>query len=79
MTNDTALNTTLADALSRIARLEEHVAHQQKTIDEMSDQLASQWTTIDQMKNKFDRLVERFVLLESQSFDAPAVTRPPHY
>lgn len=63
----------------RLARLEEHVAHQQRTIDELSDQLAKQWKIIDQLRNKLERLTERFLSLEAQSIDAPAITKPPHY
>ncbi|MCO5152958.1 MULTISPECIES: SlyX family protein [unclassified Shinella] len=63
----------------RIARLEEHIAHQAKTIEELSDQLAEQWRVIEQLRSKLDRLTERFLVLEEGSLDAPAITRPPHY
>ena len=56
----------------RIAVLEEHVAHQARTIEDLSDQLAEQWKTVEQ-------LTERFLSLEEQALDAPAITRPPHY
>ena len=79
MNGTTDTPATMTEALERIARLEEHAAHQQKTIEELSDQLAAQWTTVEQMRGKLDRLVERFLLLEAQSVDAPAITRPPHY
>ena len=63
----------------RITRLEETVAHQAKTIEELSDQLAEQWKVVEQTRAKLDRLTERFLTLEEQSLDAPAITRPPHY
>lgn len=63
----------------RITRLEETVAHQAKTIEELSDQLAEQWKVVEQARAKLDRLTERFLTLEEQSFDAPAITKPPHY
>ena len=63
----------------RIARLEEHVAHQAKAIEELSDQLTQQWKVVEQTRAKLDRLTERFLSLEEQSLDAPAITRPPHY
>ena len=66
-------------AAERIARLEEHVAHQAHTIEELSDQLADQWRVVEQVRTKLDRLTERFLLLEEGSREAPAVTRPPHY
>ncbi len=63
----------------RITRLEETVAHQTRVIEELSDQLAEQWKVLEQTRAKLDRLTERFLTLEEQSLDAPAITRPPHY
>jgi len=63
----------------RITRLEETVAYQAKTIEELSDELAEQWKVVEQTRAKLDRLTERFLSLEEQSLDAPAITRPPHY
>ena len=67
------------DHESRIMKLEELVAHQARTIDELSAELANQWTTVDQLQKKLDRLIERFLTLEEGSLEAPAITRPPHY
>ncbi|NVD37310.1 Protein SlyX [Ensifer sp. M14] len=67
------------NAEDRITRLEETVAHQAKTIEELSDQLAEQWKVVEQTRAKLDRLTERFLSLEEQSLDAPPITRPPHY
>jgi len=64
---------------ARIARLEEHVAHQAQTIEELSDQLAEQWRVVEQVRTKLDRLTERFLVLEEGAGEAPAITRPPHY
>ena len=63
----------------RIVRLEETVAHQAKTIEELSDQLAEQWKVVEQTRAKLERLTERFLTLEETSLDAPAITKPPHY
>ncbi len=63
----------------RITRLEETAAHQTRVIEELSDQLAEQWKVVEQTRAKLDRLTERFLSLEEQSLEAPAVTRPPHY
>jgi SlyX protein len=63
----------------RIIALEETVAYQVKVIEELSDQLAEQWKVVEQTRAKLDRLTERFLSLEEQSLDAPAITRPPHY
>lgn len=64
---------------NRILALEETIAHQTKTIEELSDQLAEQWKVVEQTRAKLDRLTERFLSLEEQSLEAPAITRPPHY
>ncbi len=64
---------------TRIIALEELAAHQTKVIEELSDQLAEQWKVVEQMRAKLDRLTERFLTLEENSLEAPAITRPPHY
>lgn len=67
------------DETTRITRLEETIAYQAKTLEELSDQLAEQWKVLEQTRAKLDRLTERFLSLEEQNLDAPAITRPPHY
>ncbi|ANM08548.1 SlyX protein [Rhizobium leguminosarum] len=69
----------MSDETNRITRLEEMLAHQAKTIEELSDQLTEQWKIVEQMRTKLDRLTERFLSLEEQSLEAPGITRPPHY
>ena len=69
----------MSDEQRRITALEELVAHQAKTIDELSDQIAEQWKVVDQTRQKLDRLTERFLSLEGQSLEPPAITKPPHY
>jgi SlyX protein len=69
----------MSDEQSRITALEETVAYQAKTIEELSDQIAEQWKVVEQTRQKLDRLAERFLTLEEQSLDAPAITKPPHY
>ncbi|GAJ96223.1 SlyX family protein [Agrobacterium sp. SHOUNA12C] len=69
----------MSDEQSRITTLEELVAYQAKTIEELSDQVAEQWKVVEQMRLKLDRLAERFLTLEEQTMDAPAITKPPHY
>ncbi|MGN7294407.1 SlyX family protein [Rhizobium sp. SAFR-030] len=68
-----------SSAADRILALEETVAYQARTIDELSEQLAEQWKVVEQTRAKLDRLTERFLSLEETSLDAPANTRPPHY
>ncbi|TIX91586.1 SlyX family protein [Rhizobium sp. P44RR-XXIV] len=69
----------MSDEQNRITTLEETVAHQAKIIEELSDQIAEQWKVVEQTRQKLDRLTERFLTLEEQSLDAPAITKPPHY
>lgn len=63
----------------RIMALEETVAHHGRVIEELSGQLAEQWKVLEQTRNKLDRLTERFLSLEEQALEAPAITKPPHY
>lgn len=62
----------------RITALEETVAHQGKTIDELSEQLTEQWKVIDRMKRMLERMGERLENLDAGTGDVP-VTKPPHY
>ena len=64
---------------TRIDALEEHAAHQARTIEDLSDQLAEQWSKVDQLTKKQKKLIERLVELEEQVREAPPVTKPPHY
>lgn len=64
----------------RVADLETHIAHQQSTIDDLSDVTARQWETIDRLVREVDRLKDRLGNLEEDNrtggrVDAP----PPHY
>lgn len=63
----------------RITALEEMVAHQAKTIDELSDQLAEQWKMVDRMKRAMEILGERLIGMEERTTEAAPVTKPPHY
>lgn len=76
MTNPVPLDD---DSSARIAALEERAAHQDRTIEELSDQLAEQWKIVEQLRTKLDRLTERFLVLEESALEAPPITRPPHY
>ena len=64
---------------SRITQLEELVAHQTKTIDELSNQIADQWQQIDKLSRKLDQLTERFLAVEEDLTPAPEITKPPHW
>lgn len=69
----------MTDQEDRILRLEETVAHQARVMEELSDQITEQWKVVEQTRAKLDRLTERFLSLEEQALEAPAITRPPHY
>ncbi len=64
---------------NRIVALEETVAHQGRMLEELSAELAEQWKVNEQIRKKLDRLTERFLELEEQTLEAPAITKPPHY
>ncbi len=64
---------------TRLDSLEAHVAEQERTIQDMSDEMAKQWTRLDAASAKLDRLLDRIRALEGRA-DAPDDdTPPPHY
>lgn len=67
------------DIENRLLKLEETVAHQALTIEELSDELAREAALSSEMKRKLDRLTERFLELEETTREPTPVTRPPHY
>ncbi len=67
------------DMKQSITKLEELVAHQSMTIEELSSTVAKQWEQMDKMRVKLDALTSRFLDLEDATGPAPEVTKPPHY
>ncbi|MCM2291660.1 SlyX family protein [Allorhizobium sp. BGMRC 0089] len=63
----------------RLIRLEETVAYQARTIEDLSDEIARQWRLIEESRLKIERLTERFLDMEERSREAIPVTKPPHY
>ncbi len=65
----------------RLDEMEGHLAHQETTIQNLSDNAAKQWATIDRLEQAVQSLKERFRALEDGS--RPASTGddppPPHY
>jgi len=64
----------------RLTEMESHLAHQEGTIQDLSDIIAGQSQTITALSDKVERLKERLLALEDdvlnpQAKDAP----PPHY
>lgn len=68
------------DAVARrVEALELHVAHQQQTIDDLSDALAEQWRLMEQLRRQMKRLTDRVGELEPQAGQAVPIDRPPHW
>ncbi len=63
----------------RFEALELHIAHQQQTIDELSDALAEQWRTIDSLRRQFARLDERIEEIQPPGSQSVPVDKPPHW
>ncbi|MCB1458610.1 MAG: SlyX family protein [Nitratireductor sp.] len=63
----------------RLRKLEELVAHQALTIEEMSAEMAAQGETLRALQTRLDVLVRRFVALEESAAPHVPVTRPPHW
>ncbi|MCB1463972.1 MAG: SlyX family protein [Nitratireductor sp.] len=63
----------------RITALEETIAHQAKTIEELSGEVARQWDTIRALQKKVDALTERFLALEEVATPPAESRRPPHW
>ncbi len=63
----------------RIIALEEQLAHQALTIEELSDALSAQWKKIDQLSRKVEEITEQVTVHEEAIGEAFPVTKPPHY
>ena len=72
-------NASEAGKEQRIVQMEEQLAHQAKTIEELSAAMAKQWAELDAAKRKLDSLAERFLALEDATMPGPETTKPPHY
>lgn len=62
----------------RVVDLEIQLAHQTKTVEELSDMVSNQWDIIDRMKRKLKMLEDAMVELEDNA-GPPANQKPPHY
>jgi len=78
MTADT-ITGNKRDGEQRIVELEEQLAHQAKTIEELSTTVARQWEELDAARRKLNALAERFLALEEATLPGPEITKPPHY
>lgn len=64
---------------SRVDDLEVLVAHQSRTIEELSDELRRQGETVDRLQAALRQLGERFQALEDTATPHAEATKPPHY
>lgn len=63
----------------RIAALEMTIAHQARTVDELSAELARAFDRLERQEKTLKELAERFLALEETATPRPEITRPPHY
>jgi len=71
----------LENTKQQLNEMEAHLAHQDVTIQKLSDNAAKQWETIDSLEQAVRRLNERFLALEETSHSASTGDDPPppHY
>lgn len=68
------------DLENRLERMETHAAHQESTIQDLSDIIAGQAVTIAGLACQVERLKERLLALEDDLKTAiPKDPVPPHY
>mgnify|MGYP001190354764 CR=1 FL=1 len=67
------------DTEIRIIRLEETVAYQSATIEDLSRQLTEHWKLIERLRHEMRQLTDRFEAIEDQSGAPDPNQRPPHW
>ncbi|WP_321395419.1 SlyX family protein [Emcibacter sp.] len=66
----------------KLTGLEIKLAHQDQQIHDLSDMVTRQWHEIDRLKKALQKTESRLSLLEEDDSDtgnAPAYEKPPHY
>lgn len=63
----------------RLTALEERLAHQDRTIDEMSVVIADQWRQIDRLKRRIEAIDDQVAAVENLARSGKAEPPPPHY
>jgi len=64
----------------QLAEIEAHLAHQDLTLQGLSDNAAKQWETIERLEQTVQRLQERLTALGDSGGSAAADDEPPpHY
>lgn len=70
----------MIDTEKRIAALEERIAHQERTIEDLSYISVKQWKEISDLSDKIGYLKAKFEELEAGGeTSAEKEPRPPHY
>ncbi len=59
-------------------RIEEHLAHHDAAIDDISAQMADQWDAIRRIERKLEVIITHLKSMEPEG-EAPEITPPPHY
>ena len=70
--------TEIKTLTQRIDVLEAHIAHQDRTIEELNAALTDQWKQIEQLTHRLSRLSDQLREVESRGSDEPEPP-PPHY
>jgi SlyX protein len=63
----------------RIVSLEIAVAHQGKTIEDLSAVVTEQYSEIERLRKKLDSLTSRFLALEETAVAPIESAKPPHW
>lgn len=63
---------------ARIDSLETHIAHQDRTIEELNEVVLAQREDIHRLERRIDKLMSRVATLEDQA-PLPENAPPPHY
>lgn len=63
----------------RLTTLEERLAHQDRTIEEMSGVIADQWREIERLKRQMQLIDDQIASVEQMARSGRAEPPPPHY
>lgn len=66
-------------AEERLTALEERLAHQDRTIEEMNAVVANQWREIDRLKRQLQLIDDQVAAVEQMARTGKMEPPPPHY